>query len=82
MNDRDILIVGGYGVVGRRIAADLGPDHAGRIVVPGRHQDFFRPCINTSSTMAVHQHQLAWSAPGARSNSWIFASMIRKPTLP
>lgn len=37
MNDRDILIVGGYGVVGRRIAADLGPDYSGRVVVAGRH---------------------------------------------
>ena len=38
MNDRDILLVGGYGVVGRRIAAELGPDYAGRVVVAGRHQ--------------------------------------------
>lgn len=34
---RDILIVGGYGVVGRRIAAELGPDYPGRVVVAGRH---------------------------------------------
>ena len=32
-----ILIVGGYGVVGQRIAADLAPDYPGRIVVAGRH---------------------------------------------
>jgi saccharopine dehydrogenase (NAD+, L-lysine forming) len=32
----DILIVGGYGTVGRRIAADLAPDAPGRIVVAGR----------------------------------------------
>ena len=28
------------------------------------------------------QHQLAWSPAGARNNSWMLASMIRKPTLP
>jgi saccharopine dehydrogenase (NAD+, L-lysine forming) len=36
MATRDILIVGGYGVVGRRIAADLAPDYPGRIVLGGR----------------------------------------------
>ena len=36
MNNQDILIVGGYGVVGRRIAAELGPDYPGRVVVAGR----------------------------------------------
>jgi saccharopine dehydrogenase-like NADP-dependent oxidoreductase len=33
---KDILIVGGYGTVGRRIAADLAPDAPGRIVEAGR----------------------------------------------
>ena len=33
---KDILIVGGYGTVGHRIAADLAPDAPGRIVVAGR----------------------------------------------
>jgi saccharopine dehydrogenase (NAD+, L-lysine-forming) len=37
-NDRDILIAGGYGVVGRRIAAELGPDYPGRVIVAGRRQ--------------------------------------------
>lgn len=32
----DILIVGGYGTVGRRIAADLAHDYPGRLVVAGR----------------------------------------------
>jgi saccharopine dehydrogenase (NAD+, L-lysine-forming) len=32
----DILIVGGYGTVGQRIAVDLAPDYPGRIVVAGR----------------------------------------------
>ncbi len=32
----DILIVGGYGIVGQRIAADLAPDEPNRIVVAGR----------------------------------------------
>lgn len=36
MNDQNVLIVGGYGVVGRRIAAELGPDYPGRVVVAGR----------------------------------------------
>ena len=31
-----ILIVGGYGVVGRRIAAELAPDYPGRVVLGGR----------------------------------------------
>jgi saccharopine dehydrogenase-like NADP-dependent oxidoreductase len=38
MATRDILIVGGYGVVGRRIAADLGPDYPGRVVLGGRNR--------------------------------------------
>ena len=32
----DILITGGYGTVGRRIAADLAPEYPGRVVVAGR----------------------------------------------
>jgi saccharopine dehydrogenase-like NADP-dependent oxidoreductase len=32
----DILITGGYGTVGRRVAADLAPDYPGRIIVAGR----------------------------------------------
>ena len=35
MTEQGILIVGGYGVVGRRIAADLAPDYP--VVVGGRH---------------------------------------------
>ena len=31
-----LLIVGGYGIVGQRIAADLAPDYPGRVVVAGR----------------------------------------------
>jgi saccharopine dehydrogenase-like NADP-dependent oxidoreductase len=31
-----ILIVGGYGTIGRRLAADLAPDYPGRINVAGR----------------------------------------------
>jgi saccharopine dehydrogenase (NAD+, L-lysine-forming) len=38
LNNRDILIAGGYGVVGRRIAAELGPDYPGRVIIAGRHQ--------------------------------------------
>jgi hypothetical protein len=38
LNDQDILVVGGYGVVGRRIAAELGPDYARRVVVAGRNR--------------------------------------------
>jgi saccharopine dehydrogenase-like NADP-dependent oxidoreductase len=38
LNNRDILIAGGYGVVGRRIAAELGPDYPGRVIVAGRRQ--------------------------------------------
>lgn len=38
MTGRDILIAGGYGVVGRRLAADLAPDYPGRVVVAGRSQ--------------------------------------------
>src|SRR5215216_7522203 len=32
----DILITGGYGTVGRRVAADLAPDYPDRVVVAGR----------------------------------------------
>lgn len=35
----DLLIVGGYGVVGRRIAALLAPDFPGRVVIAGRRLD-------------------------------------------
>jgi glutamyl-tRNA reductase len=34
-----VLIVGGYGVVGSRIAADLAVDFPGRVLVAGRHLD-------------------------------------------
>jgi saccharopine dehydrogenase (NAD+, L-lysine-forming) len=33
----DILVVGGYGVVGRRIAGELGPDYPNRVIIAGRH---------------------------------------------
>lgn len=36
-NTDDILLVGGYGVVGRRIAARLAPQFASRLVLAGRH---------------------------------------------
>jgi saccharopine dehydrogenase-like NADP-dependent oxidoreductase len=35
-NGADILITGGYGTVGRRVAADLAPDYPSRVVVAGR----------------------------------------------
>jgi saccharopine dehydrogenase-like NADP-dependent oxidoreductase len=35
MTEQGILIAGGYGVVGQRIAADLGPDY--EVIVAGRH---------------------------------------------
>src|SRR5215217_9373717 len=34
--DTDILITGGYGTAGRRIAADLAPDYPDHVVVAGR----------------------------------------------
>src|SRR5215213_8877431 len=36
VEDTDILITGGYGTVGRRVAADLAADYPGRLVVAGR----------------------------------------------
>ncbi|HEX2741966.1 MAG TPA: saccharopine dehydrogenase NADP-binding domain-containing protein, partial [Rubrobacter sp.] len=36
MEDTDILITGGYGTVGSRVAADLAPDYPGRLVLAGR----------------------------------------------
>src|SRR5215218_9137085 len=36
LKDLDILITGGYGTVGRRVAADLAPDYPDRVVVAGR----------------------------------------------
>jgi saccharopine dehydrogenase (NAD+, L-lysine forming) len=36
LEDTDFLITGGYGTVGRRVAADLAPDYPGRLVVAGR----------------------------------------------
>jgi saccharopine dehydrogenase-like NADP-dependent oxidoreductase len=33
---QDILIVGGYGVVGSRIARELAPEYAGRLIIAGR----------------------------------------------
>jgi saccharopine dehydrogenase (NAD+, L-lysine forming) len=32
-----ILIVGGYGVVGARIAGDLAPDYPDQVIVAGRN---------------------------------------------
>ena len=37
VNSREILIVGGYGVVGGRIAAELAPNYSGRVVIGGRN---------------------------------------------
>jgi saccharopine dehydrogenase (NAD+, L-lysine forming) len=37
MDGQAILIVGGYGVVGRRIAIELAPDYPDRVVVSGRN---------------------------------------------
>jgi saccharopine dehydrogenase-like NADP-dependent oxidoreductase len=39
VKQNDILIVGGYGVVGQRIAADLAPTAPDRIVVAGRDRE-------------------------------------------
>src|SRR5215208_3370207 len=36
LKDTDILITGGYGTVGRRVAADLAPDFPGSVLVAGR----------------------------------------------
>jgi NAD(P)-dependent dehydrogenase (short-subunit alcohol dehydrogenase family) len=36
MKGTHILITGGYGTVGRSVAADLTPDYAGRLVVADR----------------------------------------------
>ena len=37
MSRQGILIAGGYGVVGSRIAADLAPDYPGRVILAGRN---------------------------------------------
>lgn len=37
MGGHGVLIAGGYGVVGRRLASDLAPDYPGRIIVAGRN---------------------------------------------
>jgi saccharopine dehydrogenase-like NADP-dependent oxidoreductase len=39
LKDTDILITGGYGTVGRRVAADLAPDYPGQLVVAGRRAE-------------------------------------------
>jgi len=38
-NGTDILITGGYGTVGRRVAADLALDYPDRVVVAGRNAE-------------------------------------------
>jgi NAD(P)-dependent dehydrogenase (short-subunit alcohol dehydrogenase family) len=43
---QDTLIVGGYGVVGRRIAIDLAQDYPGRIVLGGRNLARANTCAN------------------------------------
>jgi saccharopine dehydrogenase (NAD+, L-lysine forming) len=37
-NANDIVVVGGYGVVGRRIASRLAPEFPGRVVIAGRDE--------------------------------------------
>jgi hypothetical protein len=37
MSGQAVLVAGGYGVVGRRIAADLAPDYPGWVIVAGRN---------------------------------------------
>jgi saccharopine dehydrogenase-like NADP-dependent oxidoreductase len=45
MTERAILIAGGYGVVGQRIAADLAPDY--QVIVAGRHLEQARATAAT-----------------------------------
>jgi saccharopine dehydrogenase-like NADP-dependent oxidoreductase len=40
MTEQGILIAGGYGAVGQRIAADLGPDY--EVILAGRHRELAR----------------------------------------
>lgn len=37
VTEHAVLIAGGYGVVGKRISAELAPDYSGRIVIAGRN---------------------------------------------
>ena len=37
MNSQGILIAGGYGVVGQRIATEFAADYPGRVVIGGRN---------------------------------------------
>ena len=39
MSAQGILIAGGYGVVGRRIAAELAPDYPDQVILAGRNLD-------------------------------------------
>jgi saccharopine dehydrogenase-like NADP-dependent oxidoreductase len=38
VNTSGVLIVGGYGVVGQRIAAELAPEYPGHVVIAGRNE--------------------------------------------
>jgi saccharopine dehydrogenase-like NADP-dependent oxidoreductase len=50
MSDDAILIAGGYGVVGRRIAEKLAPCYPGRVIVAGRSQERRRRLRGPSGT--------------------------------
>ena len=50
MSAQGILIAGGYGVVGRRIAAELAPEYRDQVIVAGRNLDR----ANTTATAIGH----------------------------
>ena len=56
----DSLIVGGYGVVGRRIADDLAPDYSGRVVVAGRSLERAR---QLASDLGHGVRGVVWMSP-------------------
>ena len=75
MNDQGILIAGGYGVVGRRIAADLVPDFPGRIIIAGRSLAH----ANETATTIGHGargRQLDISAPDSVANALMGVGVV------
>jgi saccharopine dehydrogenase (NAD+, L-lysine-forming) len=56
MSRGSILIVGGYGVVGRRIAADLASDYPGDVIVAGRNLEQAQALAITFDTGVRARH--------------------------
>lgn len=64
MSAHGILIVGGYGVVGSRIASELAPDYQGQVIIAGRNIDRAEATA-TAIGYGVRGHEIDVTVPSS-----------------